>query len=321
MTNKIIHPPIDQNMLEFKLPSAVVKRFENGLTLIHFHRSDIPKVYFRLGILGGEKMDFSEAAGSVDLMSGMMKKGTKTRTYNEFAEAVDYTGGSLGASASRDFFYGQGGFLSEFAGDGLGLMADMFRNPVFPEEQLVRDRDRSIADLENEKSSSGYIGRKFMTQQLYSPHPYGLSATAETLSSVTAETLSKLHARTIGPKNAFLVITGDIVFEKAAQLAEDMFGDWEEQQGASMDFPKLQYAPDVLLVDRPGSVQSSVSFGVPLFSRTDERYIRTRLCNQILGGGSSGRLFLTLREEKGLTYGAYSSMDVYLEAGGWISSA
>jgi len=308
-------------MLEFKLPSAVVKQFENGLTLIHFHRTDIPKVYFRLGIRGGEKMDFSEPAGSVGLMSGMMKKGTKTRTYNEFAEAVDFTGGSLGASASKDFFYGQGEFLSEFASDGLALMSDMFRNPIFPEEQFQRDRDRSIADLENEKSSSGYIGRKFMTRQLYSPHPYGLSATADSLSSVTADSISALHARTIGPKDAFLVISGDVEFDEAVRLAGEMFGDWEAQEASAIDFPEKQYKPDVLLVDRPGSVQSSVSFGVPLFPRTDERYIRTLLSNQILGGGSSGRLFLTLREEKGLTYGAYSSMDVYVEAGSWIASA
>ncbi|MGH1362376.1 MAG: M16 family metallopeptidase [Calditrichia bacterium] len=321
MINRRLQPPIDENMLEFHLPNAAVNTLPNGLTVISFERSDIPKIYYRVGLLAGEKLDPQGLSGSMDMMSTLMKKGTRSRNYQQFVEEIDFTGGSLGASTSKDFFYGYGEFLSEFAETGLELLADMFCNPVFPEKEVALELERAIVNLENEKSSSAYIGRKFMARQLYSPHAYGNFPDAETLAAINPQGLQQLHQANIKPSGSFVVIAGNISEKQAMDLAAKAFSNWQGTAPIIDLNTEPIYVPDVLFIDRPGSVQSSVSFGVPLFARKDERYSRTLVSNQILGGGSSGRLFLTLREEKGLTYGAYSSLDVYCDTGSWIASA
>lgn len=316
-------PPIDENILPFTFPAMQEYRLQNGLNMIVIERPELPEVFFRMGIDFGEKHDPPESPGAVELMSHLLKKGTRTRTYHDFVEQIDFLGGFLDSSSSDDFFYVIGKFLKEHLSIGLELMSDMLLNAAFPEEEVEKERRKMIAELQNEQSSPGYLAHRQMDRALYSPHPYATFKTAESINRITREQLFRLYQRFLSPERSYLVIAGDVTGQEALEAVEGYLTNWKPQRQPPETFPIPEPVSSraVYLIDRPASEQVAVLCGTQLFPRAHPDYIPAKVANHILGGGSSGRLFLNLREDKGYTYGAYSSLDLFKESGGWICSA
>jgi len=316
-------PPIDNHLLRYKFPPVKQKKLSNGLTLLVIERRELPGVYFRLGIGVGEKHDPPEMKGAVEMVSQLLKKGAGARSYREIADAIDFVGGSLECSASADFFYLHGSFLKEYLQVGLELAGDMVIHPAFSPEELEKERAKILADLENEKSSPAFLAQRQMDVALYRPHPYSGHKTAESISKITRETLADLHRRYFSPAAACLAVAGDISFSEAAEQAERYFSAWQSRKSSPGEFsaPSNPASRVIYLVDRPGSEQVNITLGNRLFPTSHPDYEKAVVANKILGGGASGRLFLSLREQKGYTYGAGSSLDLFKETGGWIASA
>ncbi len=102
-----------------------------------------------------------------------------------------------------------------------------------------------------------------------------------------------------------------------------MFGDWEKVNVPPLEVPQAPTPASsrIVLIDRPGSVQTVLLLGNLGITRTDPDYYAVLLADRILGGGPSARLFLNLREDKGYTYGAYSGFAASKYRGTWISSS
>ena len=128
----------------------------------------------------------------------------------------------------------------------------------------------------------------------------------------------------IVPDNAFLIIAGDITPEDGLALAEATFGDWESAGVSTADAlptPEESAAPGIYLVDRPGSTQAQFLIGeLALSGLSDERHAAAVL-NELFGGSASSRLFNTIREERGYTYGIGSSFGLPLSTGAFTISA
>ncbi len=316
-------PPIDDRLITFRFPQIEEVVLENGLTVLIIEHPKIPKVYFRLGTLMGERHDPDGQEGSMELLASLIKKGTRQRSYTAIVEQVDYMGGELEAVVRRDFFYLYGEFLAEYADQGLAILADVAQSPIFPEEELEKERQKMLADLENEKSSPAFLANRKFNEVLFTPHPYARYKTAESIQRIQRETLLTLHKQYLVPNNSFLVIAGNITRKDALALAEHHFGSWQRRSLPELTAPPPQppQQRSVFLVDRPNSEQSNILIGNLLFPRTHPDYEKALVMNKILGGGASGRLFLYLREEKGYTYGAYSSIRTYREHGAFSANA
>ncbi len=316
-------PPIDDHLITFRFPQIEEVTLANGLTVLVIEHPKIPKVYLRLGTLFGERYDPEGQEGSAELLANLIKKGTRQQAYTDIVETVDTMGGELEAIARRDFFYLYGEFLSEYAEQSIALLADVVQFPLFPEEELEKERQKMLADLENEKSSPAYLANRKFNQVLFTPHPYARYKTATSLQRIGRETLLNLHQQFLVPNNSYLVIAGDLSTQKAIALAEKYFSTWENRPLPALAVPSPQPPPErsVFLVDRPQSEQSNILIGNLLFHRTHPDYEKVLVMNKILGGGASGRLFLYLREEKGYTYGAYSSIRTYREHGAFSANA
>lgn len=316
-------PPIDDHLLHYKFPPVKEAKLSNGLTLLVIERRELPEVYFRLGIELGEKHDPPEKKGAVEMISQLLKKGAGDRSYREIADAIDFVGGSLECSTSADFFYLHGSFLKEYWQVGLELASDMVIQPAFSPEELEKERTKMLADLENEKSSPGFLAQRQMGVALYHPHPYAGHKTAESISKITRQTLVDLHRRYFAPAAACLAVAGDISFSEALEQAERYFAAWQNRKSAPEEFPAPSNLANqvIYVVDRPGSEQVTITLGNRLFPTSHPDYEKAIVANKILGGGASGRLFLSLREQKGYTYGAGSSLELFKESGGWIASA
>jgi zinc protease len=322
-------PPIDDQLIDFRFPSFKKETLGNGLTVLGLenYRPGPPKVYFRFGIDFGEKNDPPSKEGAVELLSRVLKKGTARRSYREIVEEIDFTGGSLGIDSSPDFFYLSGSFLREYADVGLELISEVLLSPSIGQSEIEKERRKILADIENEKSSPSFLAQRRFKKVLYSQHPYSGNKTPQSVREIDRRDLLGIYQRFVNPANVHLVAAGDISFDEAVEKAEKYFGDWNvnsesrHQNEVTPSMPQPIPQRKLYLVDRPDSEQCSILLGTILFARNNSEFEAFQVMNKILGGGASGRLFMKLREEKGYTYGAYSSMVCFKETGGWQASA
>lgn len=315
-------PPVDQRLLEYHFPPVSRAVLPNGLTVMVIERPHLPRVTFRLGIPFGTKHDPRDHCGSVELLARLLKKGTRDRSYAEIAEAVDFVGGFLDAGASEDGFFFTGVFLSPHLDLGMRILSEMILHPALDGDEMGKEVARMRADLENERSVPGVIAHHRLERLLFSPHPYGNARTPASLGRITPELLRTLHGDGIAPDGAVLALCGDIDMERALALAGETLGGWAGSQAhGSAPAQRPRPRSRVCLIDRPGSEQVSILFGNPVFARNHPDYEAAMVANKILGGGASGRLFMNLREARGLTYGAYSALNLLQDGGAWITSA
>ena len=217
-----------------------------------------------MGLKIGDKHIERTQSGLVDLMARTLKKGTLKRGHEDISNAVDFRGGYIGALSGPDAFYVYGEFLIEFAEFGFELLSEIVQQPLFDEAILAKEKERMIGDLQNERSSPGYLGQMQIVRALYSPHPYSYQKDEETISGITADHLRELHQRKCHPGNAVLVIGGDITAAESRRLTERYFGKWRDSAAADeAEPPARQMAPQrkIYLIHRPGAQQVNLMLG------------------------------------------------------------
>jgi len=255
----------------------------------------------------------------------MLREGTTHRTSAQLAADVDDIGASLDATADfgSNISTVTASGLVENAGRILELMSDMVVNPTFPSDELDKYRQRQLAGLEEERASPEFLGREKFFQVLYRNFPAAvISATPESVKRVTSEELKAFHEEYYEPNNALLGVVGDVQFEQIIPLIKQHFDGWKGHSARSpdTDTPPPPTSAAVFLIDRPKSVQTNIITGNYAIRRADPDYTALTVMNRVLGGGPSARLFLDLREEKGLTYGVYSSFTSDVYRGAWTTT-
>jgi predicted Zn-dependent peptidase len=194
----------------------------------------------------------------------------------------------------------------------LELMTDVLYNPTFPQEELDKLKKQAISGLAASKDDPNAISSRLASALNFGRnHPYGEVETEATIGNITVEDIKAYYNTYFKPNIAYLAIVGDINSREAEALVKKYFSKWEKGTVPTHQYamPKLPEKNMVALVDRSASVQSVVEVTYPMeMSLSHPDYIATRLLNYILGGGSSSRLFMNLREKRGFTYGAYSSI-------------
>jgi zinc protease len=292
---------------EIQIGDAETFSLPNGLKVFVVKNTKLPRVAFSL-ILDKDPLFEGDKAGLTGFVGQMMMAGTSNRSKEQLDEEVDFIGASLNAGSSSLF----GSALKKHQEKILELMADVLYNPVFPESELEKLRKQSLTGLASSKDNPDAISGRLTSSLVYGKdHPYGEDATEETINNITVADVKNYYKTYFRPNIAYLAIVGDINKAEAEKLVKQYFSKWEKGQVPSKDVAKPS-APEsnkVALVDRSASVQSVISVTHPIEMHiTNDDFLDTRVLNYVLGGGSSSRLFMNLREDKGYTYGAYSSI-------------
>lgn len=279
---------------------------KNGVKVLVVENHKLPRVSMTLTmdnppILEGEK------AGVAGLMGAMLGEGTTEIPKDKFNEEIDYLGANIsffsqGASAST---------LSKYFPRIMELMSKGALNPNFTAEEFAAEKARAIENLKaGEKSVSGNASRLSRALTYGVNHPYGEFTTIESLEALTLQDVKDFYSKNFTPKNAYLVVVGDVQTKEVKKLAEKYLANWKGGDLAPFNFPmpKNVAQTQVNFIDFPNAVQSEVSVtNVIDLKMGDADYFPVLIANKILGGGGEARLFLNLREDKGYTYGAYSS--------------
>jgi predicted Zn-dependent peptidase len=203
------------------------------------------------------------------------------------------------------------------------LLSDVVVRPTFPEKEVELARTQTLSGLQLQLSQPASLATRFFNQNLYGTHPYARSSTPGSVRGIARADLVAFQQARLRPQGALLVVAGDISLADARQKAERAFGGWTgtAPAAAAPAAPPQRARTEILLVHRPGSVQSNIVVGNTTFRPADPLRYATTVANQILGGGSDSRLFTILREQKGWTYGAYSSFARPLGVGAFQATA
>ncbi|WP_297338345.1 insulinase family protein [Algoriphagus sp.] len=292
---------------EIKIGDAETFTLDNGLKVFVVNNDKLPRVSFSL-VLDRDPLFEGDKAGLTGFVGQMLTAGTANRTKDQLDEEIDFIGASLSASSTSVF----ASSLKKHQDKILELMADVLYNPTFPEEELEKIRKQTLTGLAQSKDNPDAIASRLAAAMVYGKdHPYGEVSTEETINNISIEDVKEYYQTYFKPNIAYLVIVGDMTKDEAEQVVGTYFSQWEKGEVPSFDYPTptRTNATKVGLVDRSSSVQTVINVSQPVSLKLgDEDYIPSRLLNQILGGGSSSRLFVNLREDKGYTYGAYSSI-------------
>ena len=289
-----------------KIGEAETFTLDNGLKVFVVENDKLPRVSFTL-VLERDPLFEGDKAGLTGFVGQMITAGTTSRTKDQLDEEIDFIGASLGASSTSL----SASSLKKHQEKVLDLMADVLFNPTFPEEELDKLKKQSITALATSKDEPGAISSRLSSALVYGKdHPYGEVETETTLKNVTVDDIKSYYETFFKPNIAYLAIVGDMSKAEAEKVVKAHFGTWEKGEVPTFTYPEPAPASKnmVGLVDRSSSVQTVIDIAQPIELKIgDEDYIASRVLNQIFGGGSSSRLFMNLREDKGYTYGAYSS--------------
>jgi zinc protease len=325
-TSKVVRKnraPVSKDVLKVTLPRATEATLSNGLTVLIMENHRLPMISMQFNISGaGPIFEPSATPGLANITAGMLNQGTKTKTSVQIAEQSAQLGAEISASAgfgsSATLVNASG--LSDNFDQWVTLANDVLLNPTFPADELNRMKQRMKAQLRQQRANPNFLSNETFSRAVYGSHPASVvSATNESIDAITPEMLQKWHQDRYTPQNTILGITGDVKATEIVPKLERMLGSWKKTDLKEVlpPNPKPVAAKKVLLVDRPGSVQTTVVLGNIALDRRDPDYIALSVANHILGGGPAARLFLNLREEKGYTYGVYSSFTALKYPGPW----
>ena len=186
----------------------------------------------------------------------------------------------------------------------------MIQNASFPVSELESLRRRSLVGLAQRKSQPLSVANLAFNKVLYGDQPYGRDSTESSIKAITREDLVAFHRSHYAPNSATLIVVGDVERNAMTQKLEAAFANWKRGEPAKAPVynQTMKGSPGIYLIDKPGAAQSTIAAGLVGLDRDDPDYFAAVLMNSILGGGTSGRLFKNLREEKGYTYGAFSAI-------------
>jgi zinc protease len=315
-------PPGPVRPLEF--PAFRQETLPNGMQLVLIERHDAPVVSVSLALPGGASADPTGKEGLAQLTAQLLGKGAGARTAEQIAAASEGVGGTVSASADADYLAVQADFLAADAPLAFALVADLATRPTLPADELEIIRGSTLSLLQLQGSQPAFLAQKHLAARLYGDHPYARTPSPESVRGITRDDVAAFAAARLRPRGALLVVAGGLTWTRARELAEGAFGGWT---GAPAPLPAAAApaprtgGPHIVLVHRPGSVQSNILAGNLAAGPADDARAAATVAVHVLGGGASGRLFTLLREQKGWTYGSYASLSRPLGTGTFQANA
>ena len=318
-------PPLGADR-PFRAPEVKQAKLENGLELFVVERSDLPKLAVVFGSRAGSSADPAGKEGVAHLTVATIDMGTQTRKALEIEDALGDLGTSLSGFAGREATNLSLEVLKRNLGSALGILADVVRNPVFPAAEVDREKKRQLDALAQQSKNPNAIASRVRAMLAFgADHPYGrpaqgLSASVEV---ITREDLAAFHTSRFRPAGSALIFVGAVSLDEAAGLARQHFGSWSggAPDAIPVPAPRPAAAGRIYLVDRPDSAQSVITQFLAAPTRSAEDFYPLLLTDAVWGGGGFGtRLNLNLREDKGYSYGVFSQLNPYREAGLWFAT-
>lgn len=301
----------------FETPEVWTASLSNGMEIYGIENQEVPLVQFDITIPGGQKFDPNGKAGVANLLSDLMMEGTATKTPAELEEAIGLLGASIRIYSSNEDFHITGTSLTKNFDATMKLVQEILLQPRWDITEYIRLKSALETSLKGREADPSSIASLAFYKLLYgTENNFGIpgSGTLETTANINLEDLKDYYKK-LAPENASIHIAGAISEAQVKSALNSLAQSWTTK---AVRLPEFKIAAEgmagkLYFIDFPEAKQSVILIGKLALSATDEDANKLAFANEILGGGSSGRLFQTLRIGKGYTYGAYSGISENLE--------
>jgi zinc protease len=290
---------------------------DNGLTVMVVENNKLPRASASLSF-DNPLIFEGEIAGISSILAEMIGNGTQSISKEDFIEEVDFMGASLNITGSGAF----AGSLKRYFPRVLELMSQAVLEPLFTQEEFDNQKNLIKESLKTSEKDVSTVANRVQNFITYGAnHPNGEFVSQASLDKASFNDAVDFYNNFSSPNNAYLVILGDIEFEEIKEKITELFSSWESKEVVANSFPepKNPDETEVIFVDMPNGVQSVVTVINTIdFNKKQADYFPALVATRILGGGGAGRLFNNLREDKGWTYGSYSSISESYKTKGLI---
>lgn len=315
-------PPRAGAPRDFRVPEPRRFTLDNGLQVTLVPWGGMPKVRVTLTVRSGNAFEKSGEVWLADLTGDLLREGTTTRSATEISTEAARMGGGLSISVGSDTTTLGGDVLSEFGPQFAELIADVTRNPRFPEAELPRLKTNLSRNLAVGLSQPQQLALEKFRRVLYGDHAFGrVFPTDPMIAGYTLAQVKAFHAATYGASRSRLYVVGQ--FDAAAMEAaiRKGFAGWTNGTPAVSEPARPSSVRGVHLVDRPGAPQSTIILGMPTVEPSSDDFVALTVMDALLGGAFGSRITRNLREDKGYTYSPYSEISTRYRDAYWAQNA
>lgn len=304
-----VAPPAPLPARPIQFPAYTETTLPNGLRLMVVESHRLPIANLNLYVRSGSASDPAGKQGLASLAAELLDNGTTKRTAQQIARTIEGVGGSLTTGTANDYTVVSAGVLADQLPLAFDLISDVAIHPTFPADEVETTRRQTLAGLQVALGQASALAQRRLDMEVYGPNtPYGASPVPATVQAITRADLEQFHRSHFTPANAVLVVSGDVTPARAEQLARQYFGSWSggPVPAPNLGTPPARAATQISLVNRPGSVQSSIRVGEPGIRPDNPDYYTIEVLNAVLGSTSNSRLEKIIRTQHAWTYVARS---------------
>jgi predicted Zn-dependent peptidase len=302
---------------EVRLPPYKREVLPNGVVIYLVPKAGVPLIDFRIILKGGRESEPDGLAGIASVSAQLLRKGTATRTADQFSDQLDTLGGSFHQTSNEQATVIASEFINKDFSAGLNLTSDVVLHPSFPDAEVKKTLAQDIDEARSMKDNPQAAIRQYFAAFFYGPnHPYGRVEDESSISRMTRDNIVDYVKRTYVGNNMIVVVGGD--FDESTVLPELKKVFAEVPAGKRYEW--ATNIPPVagnrlLLIDKPDATQTYFRIAQPGISRTDPDRTTLLLLNTLFGGRFTSMLNDELRVNSGLTYGANCILDLNRDAG------
>jgi len=284
----------------------------NQLILLVSEEHSLPFVTFQLLIGSGSWRDPSGEEGLSYLTARGLLLGTSKRPVNTINEELDFMGASLSSSSGRDYATLSLKVLKKDLDKGLDLFMEVLTQPTFPEEEIRREIEKTLAAIQSEEDQPDEVAEKEFQKTLFLNNPYGhpVEGTKESVPKLTREAVVRFYRSYYHPNNAILTVVGDMTADEVKAKLLPLLEKWPTGEIPKLPFiTKFEKEQKTVKINRP-ITQANIILGHAGVSRNNPDYYALTIMNYILGGGGfASRLMEEIRNKRGLAYSVASYFD------------
>jgi zinc protease len=310
--------PKPKEGINFHLPGIVKFGSNNGLKILYVKKKTLPIVQLNLVIEAGSKFDPENKKGISNLLAAMIDEGAGEYDAFQLSNEIEMLGSLLQISSDQDCLYVSLLSIEENFKRSFELFSKILTSPRFDENDFLREKRRALVKILQSRDEPSYVASTVFEKTVFGEsHPYsfpeiGLKDTVEKIDNIDLKSFYKNH---IIPNNSTMVVVGSVDKERIEDLEEQYLDNWKFKTHSLKKLPlPVKAQRKIYLINKDDAAQSEIRIGHLSSPRNSKDYFAKYVMNMILGGQFTSRINLSLREQKGYTYGAHSSFNYIKEA-------
>ena len=295
--------------------SIVRDTLGNGIRLLTERMTQVRSISIGVWLTRGSRHETAERGGIAHFVEHMLFKGTRTRSAEDIAQAIDSIGGQLDAFTAKEYASYYIKVLDEHLPLAIDILSDIVMNPAFSAEDIEREKKVVVEEIKMVEDTPDDLVHELFTQGFWADHPLGrpILGTRETVESFNTNLLRDYFRNAYTSGNLIISAVGNLEHDRVRALLDEKFaavpstGEALQEHAPTVD-PKI-------LVRNKELEQSHLCLGASSYPQNhDDRYA-SYVLNTLLGGSMSSRLFQNVREKRGLAYAVFSGLSAYRDAG------